>query len=68
MNEKHYEVGALIEYSAFGGEKRRVRVDEKCADIKNGQPGFFGIGQDREHYWGYDSQITRVLDPNPYEK
>lgn len=59
-----YKVGSVIEYRAFGGDIRRVLVEEKDADIKNGQAGFCGTQQGGACHtgcWGYDDQITRVV-------
>jgi len=65
-----YREGSIIVYSPFGGGKRRVLVDEKDSDIKNGRPGFAGhqvdadgnrIGGEDEGCWGYDDQIVRVV-------
>jgi hypothetical protein len=63
-----YDIGDIIEYEAFGGLVRRVVVEEKLDDIKNGRPGFHGaeVGVDYgdgplDGVWGYDSQITRVI-------
>jgi len=63
-----YEIGDMIVYSAFGGEKRTIIVDEKEEDIKNGRPGFGGIiisssepsDKTGQSVWGYDSQIIEV--------
>jgi hypothetical protein len=65
-----YRVGSVIEYIAFGGETRRVRISERFDDIKNGRPGFDGelVGiatetddPDELLVWGYDNQILRVV-------
>lgn len=62
-----YQEGDVIEYRAFGGgQPRRVLVESKKADVKNGCPGFDGIciegGADPGmNCWGYDRQITRVV-------
>lgn len=59
-----YEVGDVIEYVAFAGERRQVRVTFKSSDIKNGRPGFDGElagGGPGSEVWGYDSQIVRVV-------
>jgi hypothetical protein len=61
-----YDEGDTIEYAAFGGEVRRVRVISREADVKDGEPGFVGeivdgtCGDDAM-CWGYDRQIMRVL-------
>jgi len=63
-----YEVGSVIEYRAFGGELRRVRVTEKEANIKNGRAGFDGEllngapPSEEWSVWGYDDQIVRVVE------
>lgn len=66
----HYSIGDTIVYSAFGGEERTIIVEEKESDIKNGRPGFSGSSPDGNGngngwghcgYWGYDSQIIRVI-------
>jgi hypothetical protein len=62
-----YEIGSLVEYRLWSGAHRRVRVNRKIKDIKPGCDGFDGIAQDGKSYWGYDHQITRVLDLNPYK-
>jgi hypothetical protein len=57
-----YEVGDTIEYSPFGGGVRRVLVEAKESDIKNGYPGFDGtIAGGEATVWGYDDQIIRVV-------
>lgn len=61
-----YTVGSIVEYRAFGGGVRVVRITARHADIKNGRPGFdaeYLSGSDYD-VWGYDSQIVRVLQ-NP---
>ena len=65
---KNYKVGSVIEYSPFGGGCRRVVVEEKEDDIKNGRPGFSGhqVGAGPRDglgggVWGYDDQIIRVV-------
>lgn len=52
---KRVFVGDLVTYTAFGGERRTVRVEEVSEDIKNGRPGFCGADG-----WGYADQIERV--------
>lgn len=67
-----YDVGSIIEYSTWGGSVRRILVEDKEDDIKNGRPGFSGkcvnpnTNKPYEQtssngVWGYDSQITRVI-------
>lgn len=60
---KHtYGPGSIIVYTAFGGVTRRVVVDDREEDVKNGRPGFHGHMADDPAYtvWGYDAQITCV--------
>jgi hypothetical protein len=70
MSKLDYRVGSIISYRS-GGEIRRIRVERKEADIKNGEPGFTGVQLDRHgkpmkgiladepvrRVWGYDEQI-----------
>jgi hypothetical protein len=61
-----YEVGDVIEYRTFTGNHRRVLVEYKEADVKNGRPGFDGTctnggANPGMTVWGYDDQITRVV-------
>jgi hypothetical protein len=60
-----YQIGDIIEYTTFDGSVRRVLVDNKEVDIKNGAAGFTGnlVDAPKDHYgvWGYDYQIVRVL-------
>lgn len=64
MSDKDYDVGDIVVYVPFGGGTRRVLVDTKEPDIKNGRPGFAGsdldYGGDEAGVWGYDSQIISV--------
>jgi hypothetical protein len=61
-----YEAGDVIEYQTFGGGSiRRVLVEYREDNIKNGRPGFHGTaiegGADEGmSVWGYDDQIIRV--------
>jgi hypothetical protein len=61
----NYQIGDIIEYTTFDGSVRRVLVDNKEVDIKNGCAGFTGnlVGASSDHFgvWGYDYQILRVL-------
>ena len=61
-----YTVGSIVEYAAFGGGLRIVRITSRHSNIKNGRAGFDAEYLDGKDYdvWGYDSQITRVLQ-NP---
>ena len=59
-----YDVGDVIEY--WTGSTRRVLVEYREEDVKNGYPGFGGTciegGSDvGMSVWGYDDQITRVV-------
>jgi hypothetical protein len=56
------EVGDVLEYRTFGGDLRRLTVEEVEDDIKNGRPGFGGPveGSDFDG-WGYDDQIVRYV-------
>ena len=58
-----YRVGSVIEYHSFGSEyARRVVVESKETDVKNGRPGFDGLLVDGTlAVWGYDDQISRVI-------
>ncbi len=69
-----YRIGSIIQYNIYGtgeDELRTVLVDEKSRNIKNGRPGFGGDCCDQVNgkwvpnkaasVWGYDDQITRVL-------
>ena len=65
-----YGEGSIIIYSPFGGGTRRVRVECRESDIKNGRPGFDGVlvsqtdgdaTEDGDGVWGYDDQIIRVV-------
>lgn len=66
-----YQAGDVIVYRPFGGGLRRVRVEERLADVKRGRPGFDGVvvsGPEKGHpVWGYDSQIVplRVIQRAP---
>lgn len=60
----NYSIGSTILYRTIGGAVRRVLVDEKSSDIKNGRPGFGGtvVGglDDGMSVWGYDADIMNV--------
>jgi len=59
----YYEPGDTITYRHFGDMTRTVVVTEREADIKNGQPGFFGTTPEGLSVWGYDHQIeTRKIE------
>lgn len=70
MNRQNeYRVNSIIDYRASDGSIRRVRVEEKSPNIKNGRPGFDGtlisssdstMGEG-DGVWGYDEQIVRVF-------
>jgi len=66
----NYGEGSIIIYNAFGGCRRKVLVEEKERDIKNGRPGFSGVmvgpdnkplADDDAGVWGYDDQILQVV-------
>lgn len=72
MIAPQYRVGSIIEYGTFGDQVRRVRVTDKLAEVKNGEPGFDGQelnpatntpvnANDEFGVWGYDRQITKVV-------
>lgn len=61
----NYSEGDVVIQATFGGGMRRVRIEYREDDVKNGYPGFVGdildgndavIGQ----AWGYDDQIVGV--------
>jgi hypothetical protein len=60
-----YTEGSVIEYAAFGGVQRRVKVETVEPDVKRGRPGFDGTivsgPEGGQPAWGYDSQVTRVI-------
>jgi hypothetical protein len=57
-----YEAGDVIVYQPFGGGLRRVRVEQRLANVKRGRPGFDGVvvsGPEKgQPVWGYDDQIV----------
>ena len=64
----NYQVADTIEYTTFDGSVRRVYVQSKENNIKNGLSGFTGILEDAGQFdadpdgygvWGYDHQITK---------
>lgn len=67
-----FEVGDIVTYSTWGGEIRRVLVENKEANIKNDRDGFDGVlvGFDNNSrlflngkpmgVWGYTEQILSV--------
>lgn len=58
-------IGDVIQYAAFGGEVRTVRITNLDSDIKNGREGFDGEMVDGAfpgYCWGYCYQILRVLN------
>ena len=61
MTKLNYKAGSTIKYTAFGGERRTVVVEEREANVKNGRPGFVGTTTKGEEVWGYDDQITQVV-------
>lgn len=68
---KVYGIGSIVSYSPFGGGSRTIKIISKEDDIKNGRPGFDGIGVQKvnnqweekpgEYYWGYDYQIINIV-------
>ena len=70
MSNYDYQEGSIIEYKTFTGEIRRILVQCREDDIKNGRPGFDGVEVGVTDnvingvtcgVWGYDSQIVRVV-------
>jgi hypothetical protein len=66
----NYGEGSIIVYQAFGGARRRVLVEEREDDVKNGRPGFSGVlitengknpSESDDGVWGYDDQIIQVV-------
>lgn len=67
-----YNVGDVVSYLAFGGERRLVLVTNKESNIQHGRSGFDGVLVDEITYqpiassyyptgvWGYDDQIITV--------
>ena len=57
-----YDAGDVIVYQTFGGGLRRVRVEQRLANVKRGRPGFDGVvvsGPEKgKPVWGYDDQIV----------
>jgi hypothetical protein len=57
-----YEAGDVIVYQTFGGGLRRVKVEQRLANVKRGRPGFDGTvvsGPEKgKPVWGYDYQIV----------
>lgn len=58
-----YKIGSVITYTDFCGGIRRVLVETKESNIKNGRPGFSGMitegPEAGRRCWGYD-QITKI--------
>lgn len=55
-----YDEGDIVYYLSTDG-MRRVLVEYKDDDIKNGRGGFEGVNlNDNQPVWGYDCQIERV--------
>lgn len=61
IKQLNYRVGSIIKYRAFDGVVRKVLVEAKEEDIKNGRPGFDGQSSYGEWCWGYDDQIISVV-------
>lgn len=55
-------VGEMIVYKTFSGMWRSVEVTAVHEIIKNGLPGFDGVGVDGKLYWGYNDQIVPARD------
>ena len=60
----NYGPGDTVVYRTFN-ELREVLVEERRANLKNGEPGFTGTmdpsgSGPRASVWGYDRQITEV--------
>jgi len=57
------QVGDVIIYESFGGERRKVLVDEVSENIKNGRAGFSGslVSNPDDFVWGYCDQIVRYI-------
>lgn len=61
---KDYNVGDVICVRTSMGTFRIVLVEEKLADIKNGEPGFSGVCMPpggAAVVWGYDFQVLHVV-------
>jgi hypothetical protein len=52
----------VIVYQPFGGGLRRVRIEQRLANVKRGRPGFDGTvvsGPEKgQPVWSYDYQIV----------
>lgn len=73
-------IGDVIVYEAFGGEKRRVKIENLEEEIKNERSGFSGVllnedntpvpntsnldSRPHAHVWGYTSQIIHHTGVN----
>ena len=68
-----YSEGDIIEVRTIGGKVRRVLVQVREADIKDGQPGFEGLvvsSASRDDVpgkpvWGYDEYVLRRVGRAP---
>jgi hypothetical protein len=68
-----YAVGDIIEVETIGGKIRRVLVQYREDDIKDGQPGFEGLivsagpggGERGAAAWGYDDRVLRRVGRAP---
>ena len=67
-----YKIGDVVEQRICEGMTRFVLVQSRENDIKNGRPGFSGVGCDAEGnldppdplfdgYWGYDYEVVKVV-------
>ena len=77
-NKMNYQVGDTIEYAIGDGKTRRVYVQSKSANIKNGHRGFTGVLVDVGQFdaepdsflkvWGFDYQIIGVILTDSYRQ
>jgi hypothetical protein len=61
MLKLNYKAGSIIKYRPFTGPVRKVVVEDREEDVKNGRPGFVGTTTSGEDVWGYDDQIIEVV-------
>jgi hypothetical protein len=62
------QVGDVIIYEAFGGERREVEITQVYEDVKNGRPGFDGFRHDNlQPIWGYCDQIVKYVSHSTQE-
>lgn len=57
------QVGDVVLYETYGGERREVLVTYVSKDIKNGRAGFDGslVNNPLKFVWGYCDQIARFV-------